>query len=247
MPFGLSAGAIAAIGAGVSAAGAVGGSLIQANAAKSAASKANATQQAGLEQARADIGPWSATGGQANTASADLLGLNGPDAATAAMGNFQTSPGYQFSLDQGLRAVDAGAAAKGMLRSGAALKAEQTFGSGLADQDFTNYYNRLFDLSKLGENAAGGTAQASTNAATGQAQTDLSLGSAQTSIYGNVAQGIGNAANSYANNSLYQNRLMGGYTGPGTTYASLDPSGTSIAPTRPYQPDSYYLPGGAGY
>jgi hypothetical protein len=219
----------AVIAAGVTAAGSVAASTLQSSAASKAAGKANATQQAGLDQARADIGPWSATGGQANTASADILGLNGPDAATAAMGNFQTSPGYQFSLDQGLRAVDAGAAAKGMLRSGATLKAEQTFGTGLADQEFTNYYNRLFDLSKLGENAAGGTAQASTNAATGQAQTDLSLGGAQTSIYGNVAQGIGNAANNYANNSLYADRtnaLMGGYNGnPGTLTSYPNPAG----------------------
>ena len=136
MPFGLSAGAIAAIGAGVSAAGAVGGSLLQANATKNAASKANATQTAELDQSRADLAPYNTQGALATTDASNLLGLNGPDAATAAMGNFQTSPGYQFSLDQGLRAVDAGAAAKGMLRSGATLKAEQTFGTGLADQEF---------------------------------------------------------------------------------------------------------------
>ena len=66
------------------------------------------------------------------------------------MAGFHTSPGYQFQLDQGLRAVDAGAAANGLLRSGAALKAEQTFGTGLADKEFApDYYNRLFDLSKL--------------------------------------------------------------------------------------------------
>jgi len=213
MPFGLSAGAVAAIGAGVSAAGTVAGSLLQANAAKGAAGKANAAQQAGLDQARADLSPWTGTGGQANTATTDLLGLNGPDAATKAMSNFQQSPGYGWSFDQGMRAVDAGAAAKGLLHSGAALKAEQTFGTGLADQEFGQYYNRLFDLSKLGENAAGGSAQASTNAATGMAQTDLSLGSAETSIYGNAAQGLGNAVNNYANNRLYQDRtnaLMGG-------------------------------------
>lgn len=218
MPFGLSAGAIAAIGAGVSAAGAIGGSLIQANAAGNAADKANAAQQAGLQQATAQLAPWTATGGSANTATGDLLGLNGQDAATKAMANYQTSPGYQWQLDQGLRAVDAGAASKGLLRSGATLKAEQTFGQGLADTDFTNYYNRLYDLSKLGENAAGGTATADTTAATGMAQTDLSLGSAQTSIYGNAAQGIGNAVNNYANTKLYTDRtnaLMGGYGGGG--------------------------------
>lgn len=251
MPFGLSAGAIAAIGAGVSAAGAIGGSLIQANAAGKAADKANTAQQAGLDTATANLAPWVTTGGGANTAVTDLSGANGPGASDAALADFRSSPGYQWQLDQGLRAVDAGAAAKGMLRSGATLKAEQTFGSGLADQDFTNYYNRLFDLSKLGETAAAGTGAANLSTGQGIASTDLSLGSAQTSIYGNAAQGIGNAVNNYANNSLYQNRtnaLMGGYTGPGTTYASLDPRGTSIAPnTWSSQPDSYYLPGGAGY
>ena len=155
---------------------------------------------------------------------ADLLGLNGPDAATTAMGNYHTSPGYQFALDQGLRATDAGAAAKGMLRSGATLKAEQTFGTGLADQDFTNYYNRLFDLSKLGESAAAGTGAANISTGQGIASTDLSAGSALTNIYGNAASGIGNAVNNYANNSIYGSRtnaLMGG----NGTYASTRSKG----------------------
>ena len=167
MPFGLSAGAAALIGAGVSGAAAIGGSIIQSNAASSAASKANAAQQAALDKQTALLSPWTGTGGSANTATSDLLGLNGPDAATTAMGNFQQSPGYQCALDQGLRATDAGAAAKGMLRSGATLKAEQTFGTGLADQDFSNYYNRLFDLSKLGESAAAGVGAG--NLSTGKA------------------------------------------------------------------------------
>jgi hypothetical protein len=207
MPLGLSAGAIAAIGAGVSAAGTVAGSLISANAAKGAASKANAAQTAGLDQARADLEPWRTTGGTANTAATDILGLNGPDAAAAARDRFQTSPGYQWSFDQGLRAVDAGKAAEGMLRSGAAIKAEQTFGTGLADQEFTTYYNRLFDLSKLGEGAAAGQAGFSQNTAQGIAQTDLSEGSALTSIYGNAAKGLGNAAGGYLNNLGYTNAL----------------------------------------
>ena len=198
---------LGAAAAGVSAAAAVGGSLIQADAAKSAASKANAAQQQALEQARADFAPWRTTGGQANTATSDLLGLNGPDAATTAFGNYTTSPGYQFQLDQGLRAVDAGAAAKGILRSGATLKAEQAFGAGLADTDFTNYYNRLFDLSKLGESAASGSATASQTTGHDIAQTDLSLGSALASAYGNAAKGVGNAATGYLNNVGYQNAL----------------------------------------
>jgi hypothetical protein len=204
--------------AGVTAAAGLAGSALQSKAVGDASSKATAAQQAGLEEARADLAPWRTTGGTANTATTDILGLNGPDAATAARDRFQTSPGYQFSLDQGLRAVDAGAAANGMLRSGATLKAEQTFGTGLADQEFTNYYNRLFDLSKLGESAAAGSASASTSTGAGIASTDLSQGSALSSIYGNAAQGVGNAVNTGLNNYTYLNRLSPGADGTLTSY-----------------------------
>jgi hypothetical protein len=157
--------------------------------------------------------------------------LNGPDAANAARANFQASPGYQWSLDQGLRAVDAGAAAQGFGRSGAVLKAEQTFGTGLADQEFTNYYNRLFDISKLGENAAAGQGTASLKTGEGIAQTDLSLGSALSSIYGNTAKGVGNAATSYLGNMGYQNALAGGGGGgqPATDSTVINP-----VDNRPY-------------
>lgn len=196
-----------AVAAGVSAAAGLAGAALQSNAVSKGQKSAIDAQTAARDQARADLSPWTGTGGSANTATANLLGLNGPDAATAAMGNFTSSPGYQWQLGQGLRAIDSGAAAKGMLQSGATLKAEQTYGSGLANQDFTNYYNRLFDLSKLGENAAGGSAQASTTAGQGIAQTDASAAQAQSSIYGNAAAGISNAANNYANQSLYTNAL----------------------------------------
>ena len=102
-----------------------------------------------------------------------------------------------------------------MLRSGATLKAEQTFGTGLADQEFTNYYNRLFDLSKLGETAASGQATASTTAGQGIAQTDLSQGSALSSIYGNIAKTVGNAIGSGMNTSSYTNALSPGGGGGG--------------------------------
>jgi len=215
---GLGAGAALAIGTGVSAAAGLAGSYMQSQAAGSAADKASAAQERALAQSRADLDPWRTTGGAANTGSADLLGLNGPDAATAARANFQASPGYQWQLEQGLRAVDAGAAAKAMLRSGATLKAEQTYGAGLADKEFTDYYNRLFDLSKLGETAASGQATASQNTGTSMAQTDLSAGSAQSSIYGNAAKGIGDAATNYANNRLYDERFASIYGGPGGGY-----------------------------
>jgi len=199
--------------AGVSAVAGLAGSYMQSQAVGDAADKANSAQMRGLEQSRADLAPWRDAGGAAIPAVQNAAGLNGQPGYDAAMAGFHTSPGYQFQLDQGLRALDHGAAAKGILNSGDTLKAEQRYGTGLADQSFKDYYNRLFDLSKLGESAAAGSASATADAAKGVAQTDLSEGSALSSIYGNAAKGVGDAAGSYMNNSLYQSRtnaLMGG-------------------------------------
>jgi hypothetical protein len=236
--------------AGVSAAGALGGSILQSNASSSAADKANKTQRDALAQARSDVAPWTTAGEGALTGVQDAAGLNGQPGYDAAMTAFHTSPGYRWQLDQGLRAIDAGAASKGILNSRDTLNREQTYGTGLADKEFTDYYNRLFDLSKLGEGAASGSAAASQATGTGMAQTDLSLGSAEASAYGNAAKGIGNAVNNYANSSLYANggtnRLFGYGSDP--SWASLNRTNPTVAPnTWSSQPDSYFLPGGAGY
>jgi hypothetical protein len=196
------------------AAGVIGG-VMQSSAVSGAADKANAATQKAAAQQRQDLMPWATTGGLANTASTDLLGLNGPDAATAAMANYQTSPGYQWQLGQGLRAVDAGAAAKGMLRSGATLKAEQTFGQGLANTDFGQYYNRLFDLSQLGEKAAAGQGAGALQAGHDIAATDIAAGGAQASIYGNTAKGIQTGINQLSN-MFNSGGGGGGYTDSGT-------------------------------
>lgn len=200
-------GAAAAV-AGIGAVASIGGSLLQSNAVSKGQDKSIAAQQAALQQTRADLEPWRMQGQNALMATSNLAGANGPEAGRLAQQDFFTSPGYQWRLDEGMRAVDAGAAAKGMLRSGATLKAEQAFAQGLASDEFTQYYNRLAGLSQQGLKAASGTGDAETRTGEGIAQTGLSAGGAQASIYGNAAQGIGNAANSYFNNRLYQSALQ---------------------------------------
>lgn len=231
MPWGVAA-------AAVGAAGSIAGSAMQSG----AAGKAGAAAQRNLEMALPQIQenyntsihafqPW-LTGGQSGLgATSDLLGLNGPEAATAAMDRFRTSPGYQWQLDQGLRAVDAAAAAKGMGRSGAVLKAEQEYGQGLADQEFGNYYNRLFGLSTQGLNAAGGVASAANNLsaalegnAQSQAGVNLATGGAQASIYGNMGKGIGEAANTLLNNKDFQGWAGGLFGGGGSGYVDTTSS-----------------------
>ncbi len=213
MPF-AAAGAIAGV---ASAAVGVAGSL----SASGAASKGAAQAQANADRQRNDLGPWRDTGGLANTASADLLGLNGQDAANAAMGNFQASPGYQYQVQQGLRAVDAGAASRGYLRSGATIQAEEKLGSNLANLDFGNYYKNLLHLSDTGESAAaGGATTANTSAALAQG-----AGRDQASIYGDAAKGLGGTVNTLLNNPQWN---LSGNTGGTLTNAaaSADPLST---------------------
>lgn len=172
----------------------------------------------GQQQANADVQPWVTSGTSANARQADLLGLNGQPAADTAMSSFQASPGYQYQVSQGLRAVDAGSSASGMLRSGATLKAEQTLGNNLANQDFGNYITRLNSLSTTGESAGVNQASTDTGAATNQA-----------SIYGNTANGVSNSLTSALGNSNVQNgltSLFGGGSTPGGGTGSggnLDP------------------------
>lgn len=182
---------------------------MQSQAIKSGQSAANAAIQQGVATATNQLSPWTTAGQPALADQSDLLGLNGQDAANAAMAKFQSSPGYAFQMQQGLRAVDAGASAQGFDRSGAALKAEQTFGQGLAASDFGNYWNRLQQLSGSGLSAAGGIANAATGGAADIGKIDTSAAGAQSSIYGNVAGSLGGTANQLLGNQQFQNYIKG--------------------------------------
>ena len=210
---------------------------MQGQATKSAQSSANAAQAAAEDRARADLAPYNTQGQAGLTASSDLLGLNGPDAAKAARDRFQASPGYQWSLDQGLRATDAGAAAQGFARSGAVLKAEQTFGTGLADKEFGDYYNRLFSLANLGENAAAKTGANAITTGQGIAGTDVSSGAQYTGIYGNVGKGVGSATNTLFNDPEFRNWLSTGAKSTGSDQTFTNPIGgqTYTSSTNPGQ------------
>lgn len=133
------------------------------------------------------------------------------------MQDFEADPGYQFRMSEGMRGVEGSAAARGGLLSGAAQKAIQKYGQGLASQEYgnayqrynadqTNQYNRLAGLVNSGQgatnqvsNAAGqyGAATASNNAALGNAQAAGAIGQANA-----WNQGIGTALGSYQNNEL---------------------------------------------
>lgn len=113
-------------------------------------------------------------------------------------GGFQQSPGYQFQMDQGVRALEGSAAAGGNVRSGATMKAMNQFGQGLANQEYGTYMNRLTGMAQMGQAAAGNQATAGANYAAGAGNAYGNMGNAQSA--GAIAQG--NAVSGGINNAL---------------------------------------------
>lgn len=198
------------------------GGLAQASAANKAADaqKDAAQQQLALQERIYDettkrFQPWVNAGGTALKAQNYLMGLGrSPVIGQNAQGqnqrySFTGSPSYQFNLNEGLGAIEATKAAQGGLYSGAAMKAAQKYGAGLASNEFWNNYNALSGLSQQGQSAAGGQASAGQNYASG--------GSSALANYGNAAAagatGVGNAINSGIGNAIgawgYMNALKG--------------------------------------
>lgn len=117
----------------------------------------------------------------------------------AAFDSFRATPGYQFSLDEGNRSVQASAAARGGLNSGATLKALTRFGQGYADQQgYTPYMNRLAALSGVAQTSASQMGNYGQNAASqiGGNLQNAATARANSTYASNQAwqQGLGNAA-----------------------------------------------------
>jgi len=208
----ISAGAAIAIGA--TAAVGAGASIYAANKAAGAqrdASRAAINQQnSEYEQSRSDLAPWRTTGGSALDQIAKLYGLDTVDAngnvvkgsGKADFSSFSTSPDFQFNLGQGQDAINRSAAARGGLLSGAAVKAGETYATGLANQTFGDYVSRLSGVAGAGQAATNATQAAGTNMANANSNSLMAAGNARASAYGDMGQTIGNTVNGLASNWL---------------------------------------------
>ena len=134
-----------------------------------------------------------------------------------AFAKFQADPGYQFSFDQGQQAIDRSAAARGILNSGATAKALDRFGTGLADQEYGNYFARLQSLAGVGQTATNSGNEAAQNYANNASNLAVNAGDARASGYINSANafsnglsGIGNAISGGIGNYFALNGLGGG-------------------------------------
>lgn len=82
-------------------------------------------------------------GKQGATAYADAMGLNGAEGNAAALDSFQTGPGYQFGLDQGIQALMRQNSALGKLQSGDTDIDLLQYGVKTANDEWGNWLDRL--------------------------------------------------------------------------------------------------------
>ena len=133
------------------------------------------------------------------------------------MEDFQADPGYAFRQQEGMKGIEGGAAARGGLLSGGALKAIQKYGQDLASQEYgnaygrfnadqTNQYNRLAGLVNTGQGATNQLTNAAGNLGSQIGSNIIGAGNANAAStigQANAWNGlIGTAANAYQNNQL---------------------------------------------
>ena len=142
---------------------------------KKYADQANQLQREMYYQQRSDLNPFVDAGKQNLSSLVDGSFMN----------NWEQDPGYQFRMQEGMKAINNSAAARGMGNSGATLKALTRYGQDYASNEYNNAYNRkytrLSDLARMGQNSAAGQATAAGSYGQNVGANLTGLGNAQAS------------------------------------------------------------------
>lgn len=192
-----------------------------AKAQKYAADQSVAEQRRQYDLTRADLAPWRTAGTAAIDKLSAVYGLNGktatnPDGTPAQYGGFFNSPDYQFRRDESLKAANAGLASRGLLNSGAAVRAKTALAGNLASSEFGDWWNRLAGVAGVGQSATQATSAAGQNAANNISQAYTNAGNARASAYMNTGAAINNGLQNMA--GLYAFNAGGGFKANPTTW-----------------------------
>lgn len=140
-----------------------------------------------------------------------------PDDPNTSLEAFEASPGYQFRLDEGMKAIERAAAARGLRLSGGALKDTARFGQGLASDEYGAFYGRtmndynrqygeamddqnlLRSIAGIGQTATQQQIGAGTNYANATSGNLLRMGDAQAAGYQGTANAITGGLNNFSN------------------------------------------------
>lgn len=213
------------------------GSVLGSNASKDAAqTQANAADRASdlqmqqFQQMQQNLAPYMQLGTSTIPQLQQLLGgdrLNTPFSFNPTMQQLEQTPGYQFTLQQGNKALDNAMAAKGLSLSGAQLKGLDAYNTGLASNTFqqqyqnalqnfnTNYgqaadqYNRMSGLVGLGQNAAAGVGNAGLQTASNIGNNITSGANAQAAGQVGSANALSGGLSGLGANSLLYSLLKG--------------------------------------
>lgn len=148
--------------------------------------KARTDLGAGYDQARSDLGEM---------AKYSKYG----EAALTGEG-FDTSPGYQFRLQQGQDAMAKMQAASGGRYGGAAMKKALEYGQGFASSEYDKWAGRAAHLGDVGFEAQGRMADYAAQRGQGMAGLDTGEGTALANLYGQTGTYLGNLEQSRGTN-----------------------------------------------
>jgi hypothetical protein len=147
--------------------------------------KAANTQADAYASAQAAQQPWQLAGGWSVNELRNKL-AEGP-------GEYTKSPGYDFRLQEGVNALERGAAARGKQLSGAQEKALTRYGQDYATNDYQNWLNRWYDSLKPYQSLAG----LGQTSATAAGQFGVGAGQSQAAGYLGQANTINSLMNTY--------------------------------------------------
>lgn len=192
------------------------------NVAAKAASANTALQGQVYQSDKTLIQPTVDRGNAAADALQGFLGLGGdPGKIQGAFNAYLKSTGYQFNRQQGLDAVTQSAAAKGLLGSGATLKALDAYGTGEADQYGQQYAANLAGVANRGVQGV----NALTGAATNYANQVSGANTTAATASANAGMATAGAANGLIANALAAYGLARGASSYGAAYNPFAPGG----------------------
>lgn len=143
---------------------------------------------------KAAIQPYQQFGSDAMARLSSIYGFGPGGSGQPDFSAISNSPEYQFALQQGQRAVDNGAASRGMAFSGRNIKDTMRFGQGLASSQMQNYLNRLQGFTGVGQNALGQFMNASGNYGQNMGNAAIGVGNARAAStlgrYNALGQGL---------------------------------------------------------
>jgi hypothetical protein len=192
---------------------------------QNASTEARLGTSAQRDAAMGTYAPYTALGQQAAGSLSGLMNAGAPAAFQGTTGaDVQADPGYQWRMEQGQKALQRSAAARGTLLTGGTAKGLLNYGQGLASQEFANTDARRFrdyTTNAAQQQQQFGNLSNLLNFGYGAQQNQNLLGQQYTSMLNNLglagagyqANGIIDQANVRAGNAVAQGNIWGGTIG----------------------------------